>query len=106
MRRLSYRNAMYAFVFVGLWTVLGFLFLMTPIPGALGIGGQLISAWILIDILAFGVSGAMLAVAAFNGIFPPVESAPARKPAPARTGHVDATSQAWSRPLTSRSRDR
>jgi len=107
MRRLSYRHAITAFVFTACWLVIGFLFLVSPIPGLLGITGDLVQAWILLSLLALGLSGAMLTIAAVNGIFPPVVRPPAPRP-PARhaRGSPDPSGQAWSRPLPSRTNDR
>ncbi|MBI5288807.1 MAG: hypothetical protein HY873_07530 [Chloroflexi bacterium] len=107
MRRLSYRHAVTAFVFTACWLVLGFLFLISPIPDLLGITGDLVQAWILLSLLALGLSGAMLTTAAVNGIFPPVVRPPGQRP-PGRPaqGAPDATGQAWSRPLPSRTNDR
>ena len=104
MRRLSYRHALTAFFFTGCWLVFGFLFLMTPIPDALGVGGQLIGAWIALFFVFLALSGAMLTLAAINGIFPPVERTVHRAPPrPAAPGAPDASSQAWTRPLPPRS---
>ena len=61
--------------------MLGFLFLMTPIPDALGVTGQMIGAWIVLFFVVLGVSGVLLTLAALNGIFPRVERAPRRAPA-------------------------
>jgi hypothetical protein len=80
MRRISYRSAVTAFVFAGLWFVLGLLLLWSPIPGALGIRGQMLVAWLFLFLLVLAGSGAMLTLASYNGIFPPDEL-PAPKPA-------------------------
>ena len=73
MRRISYRSAVTAFVFTGLWFVLGLLLLWTPIPSALGIRGQMLVSWLLLFLVILAGSGAMLTLASFNGIFPPPE---------------------------------
>jgi len=109
MRRLTYRHAIYAFAFTGLWVVLGLLFLLTPLPDALGIAGQFISVWLVMIFITMGISGLLLTLAAVNGIFPPVARAPARAMS-SRPAHSDAASKAWTQPvspgLPSRPRDR
>jgi hypothetical protein len=92
------------FFFTVCWLVFGFLFLMTPVPDALGVGGQLIGAWIGLFFVFLAVSGCSLTLAAINGIFPAAERAPRRTPAQrAPAGAPDASSQAWTRPLPPRS---
>ena len=93
IRRVSYRAAVTGLVFSACWLVFGFLFLMTPIPDALGIGSGLTQIWIVTFFVALGVSGSMLTFAAINGIFPPVVRAPTRRPAPlpARAADAEAT---------------
>ena len=89
IRRISYRSAATAFVFAGLWFVLGLLLLWSPIPSALGIRGQLLVAWLLLFLLILAGSGAMLTVASINGILPQSERPKPRRPAPAsRTASV------------------
>jgi hypothetical protein len=106
MRRLGYRHAITAFIFTAFWLVFGFLFLISPVPGLLGIAGALIEAWILVGMLATGASGALLTLAAVNGLFPPVARPPARGlPRRSAQGARDGATQAWSRPLPSRTRD-
>ncbi len=90
IRRVSYRAAVTGLFFSACWLVLGFLFLMTPIPDALGIGSGLTQIWIVTFFVALGVSGSMLTLAAINGIFPPVVHAPTRRPAPLPTRAADA----------------
>ncbi len=77
LRRISYRTAATAFVFTGLWFVLGLFFLWTPVPHALGIRGELFAAWIVLFLLIMAVAGLTLFFAAINGIFPPNVRAPA-----------------------------
>jgi hypothetical protein len=106
MRRLSYRHALTAFFFTACWLILGFIFLMTPIPDALGVTGQMIAAWILLFFVCMGLSGALLTLAAINGIWPPVSRTPrGRVPARATVTSTapDAATQAWTRPLPPRS---
>ncbi len=103
MRRISYKTALTALFFVGAWFVLGFLFLMTPIPGALGIGGALFQAWILVFIVALGISGAMLTMASINGLFPRVVKPPKKRATPTTTATRTTTS--WQQPTTSTRRD-
>ena len=82
IRRVSYRSALTAFVFAGLWFVLGLLLLWSPIPGALGIRTQMLLAWLFLFLIILAGSGAMLTLASYNGIFPPDEApAPIAPPA-------------------------
>ena len=74
IRRVSYRSAVTAFVFAGLWFVLGLLLLWSPIPGALGIRGNLVLAWLFLFLVIFAGAGATLTLASYNGIFPPDEA--------------------------------
>jgi hypothetical protein len=76
LRRIGYRAALTAFTFTALWLFLGLLLLATPVPHALGIGGELFVAWVLIFLLALGCSGLLLFVAALNGLFPQNVRAP------------------------------
>lgn len=103
MRRLSYRHALTALFFTACWLIFGFLFLMTPIPDALGVGGQLIGAWIALFFVFLGLSGALLTLAAVNGIFPPKGRSVRRPAARPSQSTPDAATQAWSRPLPPRS---
>jgi hypothetical protein len=83
IRRITYRAAATAFVFTGLWFVIGLVLLWSPIPAALGIGGPMFVAWLLLFLVILAGSGAMLTLAAFNGVFPPAERPQPRRPAPA-----------------------
>jgi hypothetical protein len=69
-RRVSYRTAVTAFVFTGLWFMLGLMLLFTPIPGALGIRGEMFVAWLMLFFATLALSGLTLVIAAINGIFP------------------------------------
>ena len=107
IRRISYRSATTAFVFTGLWFLLGFLLLWSPIPSALGIRGHMFTAWLVLFLLILAGSGAMLTIASFNGIFPSHErECPPRRPAPSATAThtADGQPQPWSQsPLPERS---
>ncbi|MEX2246557.1 MAG: hypothetical protein WEC75_07705 [Dehalococcoidia bacterium] len=83
MRRISYRTAGNALLFLLLWVVIGLLFLWTPVPGALGIRGQLLVVWVLLSFGITGVTGAIMVLGAFNSAFPPVARPQAPHTAPA-----------------------
>ncbi len=102
MRHLTYRQAITAFFFSGCWIVLGFLFLLSSIPGSLGIAAGLIEVWLVITFLTIAVSGAILTMAAINGLFPPEEAgARPNRPTPLRReAEPGPESQAWTRPLS------
>jgi hypothetical protein len=109
IRRITYRSAATAFVFTGLWFVLGLLLLWSPIPGSLGIRGQMLVAWLLLFLLIMATAGAMLTLASFNGIFPPAERAsrartsPARQPPSATEREATGTPAPWTQsPLPDR----
>lgn len=70
MRRIGYRAALTSFAFTALWLFFGLLLLATPVPHALGIGGEMFVAWVVIFLTALGCSGLLLFIAALNGIFP------------------------------------
>lgn len=94
---------MTAFVFTACWGVLGFLFLLSPIPGALGVATGLIEIWLIGSFVTVGIAGAMLTLAAVNGLFPPAESTPSSKPAgptPARTTDHAPDATVWRAPLS------
>ncbi len=76
LRKVGYRVAITSFAFTALWLFLGLLLLSTPVPHALGIGGGMFVAWVLIFLLALGGSGLLLFIAALNGIFPQNMRAP------------------------------
>ena len=75
-RRIGYRAALTAFVFTALWLFFGLLLLSTPVPHALGIGGEMFVAWLMMFLVALGLSGLLLFIAALNGIFPQNVRAP------------------------------
>jgi hypothetical protein len=85
LRRISYRTALTAFLFVALWCVAGAIILWSPLPEAAGIGGSLFGAWFILMFLALAVAGSLLTVAALNAAFPPRPASPPRRPAAART---------------------
>jgi len=76
MRQVGYRAAVTAFVFTGLWLVFGLFLLATPVPGALGIRGEMFVAWLMLFFAELAISGLLLFVAAINGIFPRTVRAP------------------------------
>jgi hypothetical protein len=75
-RGIGYRAALTAFAFTALWLFFGLVLLATPVPHALGIGSEMLVAWVLIFLAALGGSGLMLFIAALNGIFPHTVRAP------------------------------
>jgi hypothetical protein len=85
LRHITYRQAAIALVFTSLWFVLGFLLLWSPVPGALGIHFMLLEAWLLLFFALLGLSGAILAAASVNGIFPPRAPKQVRYAQPAAT---------------------
>ncbi len=103
LRQINYRNAATMFVFTGLWFVIGLVLLKTPIPGALGIRGTMMVAWLLLLFVILGLSGATLTLAAINGIFPAQRGRAAVRPpvaAPAASSSGDeATTDAEGKPL-------
>jgi hypothetical protein len=78
MRRISYRTAVTAFVFAGLWFAFGLFLLWTPLPGALGIRGGLFTAWLLLFFAILALCGLTLVIASINGMFPSNVRAPRR----------------------------
>jgi hypothetical protein len=86
MRQVGYRAALTALVFTGLWFVLGLFLLWTPVPGALGIRGEMFVGWLMLFFAELAISGLFLFIAAINGIFPrtarPARSAEALWAAP------------------------
>jgi hypothetical protein len=98
LRRVSYRSAATAFVFAGLWFVLGLVVLVSPIASALGIWRELFFAWTVVFLIVLAVAGGSLTIAAYNGLFPPAEQ-PMRPPPGAAPAHR--TSVAASPPATS-----
>ncbi|MEX0749961.1 MAG: hypothetical protein WD359_04055 [Dehalococcoidia bacterium] len=81
MRSVTYRQALNGFLFTGLWLVFGAIVLWSPAPGALGIGGAMFAAWVLLFFASMAVSGILLTIAALNGAFPPRAAAQRRNAA-------------------------
>ena len=85
LRRITHRLAVNAFIFTGLWFIIGAIVLWSPLPGALGIGGQMFAAWLILFFLILAVSGSLLTAAALNAAFPPQPPLPPRgRTVPAR----------------------
>jgi hypothetical protein len=103
MRQIGYRAAATASVFTTLWFVLGLLLISTPLPGALGIGAQLFTAWLLLFLGILAVAGAVLVVASYNGLFPPNVRAPRTTQSIWTDRQADASAQSR-RPAASGSR--
>ena len=91
LRSISYPYAVNAFIFTALWFLIGAIVLWSPLPGALGIGGEMFGAWVVLFFLLLAVAGSLLTIAALNAAFPPHTGAPPRGRAlPSRT-----TSAPW-----------
>lgn len=78
LRRIDYRHAINAFVFTALWFLIGAIATWSPVPGALGIAGEMFAAWLMLFFLILAVAGSLLTVAALNAAFPPQPGAPRR----------------------------
>jgi hypothetical protein len=79
IRRIDYRLATNAFIFTGLWFVIGAILLWSPAPGALGIGGELFAVWLVLFFVMLAASGSFLTAASLNAAFP-------TRPAPPTAG--------------------
>ncbi len=101
MRGVTYRMAATAFVFTGLWFLIGALALLSPIPHALGIGYPMFVAWILLFFVIMAIAGASLTLAAYNGLFPSKR----RSPAPRRSKAVAAAPATPIEPAEARTSD-
>jgi hypothetical protein len=88
VRAISYRIAGTAFVFAALWFMIGAIVLWTPLPGSMGIAGQMFAAWFVLFFLALAIAGSLLTIAALNAAFPPRAAAasPRTRVSPARPG--------------------
>ena len=103
LRRINYRHAATAFVFTALWFVIGAIVLWSPMPGALGIAGEMFAAWLVLFFVIMSVAGSLLTVAALNAAFPPQPAAPPRDRAmPARSTGAPI----WAPPTSSASTSR
>lgn len=76
LRLITYRHALTALIFAALWFVLGLVLLFSGIPGNLGIGREMFTAWLLLWFAISAIAGGALTMAAINGIWPPVERPP------------------------------
>jgi hypothetical protein len=93
MRGIGYRAAATAFVFTGLWFTFGVLLFVSGLPSVLGIGRPMFVLWLLLFFVILGISGMMLIIASFNGLFSLGGGLSRREPAgyaaaPARTRSV------------------
>lgn len=85
IRSVDYRLAVNAFIFTGLWFVIGAVLLWSPIPGSLGIDNEMFAVWLVLFFLAMAASGSLLTIASLNAVFPPGQQPPPsaqRAPAP------------------------
>jgi len=96
MRKVSYRTAANAAIFLVLWFGMGVIFLWTPVPGALGIGAELFVVWMMLSFLILAGTGVVFVLAAYNAAFPPGPPSAATAPQarPARRARPDARSSA------------
>ena len=95
-RHISYRTAFFAFLVAFLWLVLGAVMLWSPIPRALDISWEFFGAWIVLFFLIAALGGALLTIAALNGLV-----ARPRRPQPSTAPTPDATTL-WAPPPGSR----
>jgi hypothetical protein len=108
LRRIGYRQAVTMFAFTGMWFIFGLIVVWSPIPGALGIGDEMLFAWGLLFLVVLAIAGASLTLAAINGLFPPAPRPVARRAAhgAVRTREVPLSvedeSTAWTSPLPQR----
>ena len=103
LRRINYRHAINAFVFTALWFAIGAIVLWSPVPGALGIAGEMFAAWLVLFFVIMSAAGSLLTVAALNAAFPPQPAAPPRDRAmPARSTGAPI----WAPPTSSASTSR
>ena len=71
LRQITYRTAINAFIFTGLWLAIGGIVMWSPIPEALGISGPMFAAWLLLLFAMLALAGGALTMAALNTAFPP-----------------------------------
>jgi hypothetical protein len=86
IRRIDYRLAINAFILVVMWS---------PLPGALGIGGEMFAAWLILFFLALALAGSLLTIASLNGVFPPRAPSPPTGPARATLPPRRAQTTMW-----------
>ena len=67
-RQISYRTAFFTFLVAFLWLVLGAVMLWSPIPRTLDISWEFFGTWIVLFFLIAAVGGALLTIAALNGL--------------------------------------
>ena len=67
-RQISYRTAFFTFLVAFLWLVLGAVMLWSPIPRTLDISWEFFGAWIVLFFLIAAAGGALLTIAALNGL--------------------------------------
>ena len=76
IRKIDYRFAANAFIFCALWFLIGAILLLSPLPGKLGIGGEMFAVWLVLFFLAMASAGSLLTVASLNTLFPPHSRTP------------------------------
>jgi len=64
--QITYRTAANLFLFLGLWFAIGAVVLLSPIPGALGIGRELFTVWLILFFIIMAVAGGALSAASVN----------------------------------------
>jgi hypothetical protein len=94
IRRIDYRLAANAFIFTGLWFIIGAILLSSPAPGALGIGGELFAVWLVLFFVLLAAAGSLLTAASLNAAFPVRPGAP---PAGRATVPRPASAATWAR---------
>jgi hypothetical protein len=95
IRRIDYRLAINAFIFTALWFLIGAVVMWSPLPGALGIGGEMFAAWLILFFLALALAGSLLTIASLNGVFPPRAPSPPTGPARATLPPRRAQTTMW-----------
>ena len=78
----TYRTAANLFLFLGLWFAIGAIVLLSPIPGALGIGSELFTVWLILFFIIMAVAGGALVAASVNAARS-TPRGPSPQPAPA-----------------------
>lgn len=85
--KITYRTAAYLFLFLGLWFAIGGIVLLSPIPGALGIGSELFVVWLMLFFIIMAVAGGALVAASVNAARN-TPRGPSPRPAPAARAHA------------------